>query len=146
MKGVTLRIFERDGSNGWYVHDRRNGDRAVVAEAFAEPLNRHEIDELYGLALAEGLRAGVTVLSGTEHPSVLPPDVFRRLTADLRHDGKLLIADLSGDQARAALEGGVTFLKMSHEEVIEDGWASGDGEPELMTALAKLHEPEPRRC
>ena len=139
-EGVTLRTFEREGSNGWYVHDRRDGDRALVAEAFAEPLNRHEIDELYGLALAEGLSAGVTVLSGTEHPSVLPPDVFRRLAADLRQDGKRVIADLSGDQARAALEGGVTFLKISHEEVIEDGWASGDGESELRTALSKLQD------
>jgi 1-phosphofructokinase len=139
-EGVTLRTFGRDGSNGWYVHDRRDGDRALVAEAFAEPLNRHEIDELYGLALAEGLRAGVSVFSGTEHPSVLPADVYRRLATDLRHDGRRVIADLSGEQARAALEGGVAFLKISHEEAIQDGWATGDSDAELAEALSKLHE------
>jgi len=51
---LTLRTVRRDGTSGWSVHDRRGGERDEVAGAHGTPLSRHEIDELYGLALAEG--------------------------------------------------------------------------------------------
>lgn len=85
----------------------------------------HEIDELYGLALAEGLRARVIVLSGPDDPSVLPADVYRRLAADLGSNGRVVVADLSGEHASAALAGRVPFLKIAHDEAARDGWAAG---------------------
>src|SRR6266545_2573518 len=49
-------------------------------EVTGEPLGRHELDELYDLALTEGLRATVTVLSGPAHPDVVPFVVNRTAT------------------------------------------------------------------
>jgi 1-phosphofructokinase len=139
MQGVRVRTIGRQATSGWYVHDRRHGERVVVAESPTAPLNRHEIDELYGLALAEGLRAQVSVLSGPDDSSVLPADVYRRLAADLSSDGRVVVADLSGDHASAALSGGVAFLKMGHDEAVRDGWAASDSDEHLIAALGKLH-------
>ena len=49
-----LRVVRGDTATGWYVHDRRNGERVEIAEHPGQPLTRHDIDELYGMALAEG--------------------------------------------------------------------------------------------
>ncbi|SRR6266540_253422 len=114
---VTLRAVHRDADNGWYVHDRRDGERRPIAEVAGEPLGRHELDELYDLALTEGLRATVTVLSGPAHPDVVPPDAYRRLATDLGGNGSRVAADLSGEHLRAVLHGKPYFVKVSHEEL-----------------------------
>src|SRR5688500_2721518 len=61
---VTVRSVRRAASSGWYVHDRRDGAREEVAEWPGAPLQRHDLDELYTISLAEGLSSDVTVLSG----------------------------------------------------------------------------------
>jgi len=138
---MTLRVVPRDvGGSGWYIHDRRDGERAEIAEHPGPPLTRHEIDELYGVALAEGLRAGISVLSGPAEPSIVPPDIYRRLAADLTNNGTRVVADLSGEHLNAVLEGGVHFLKVSHEELLDDGRAADDSDDALITAIQQLHE------
>jgi 1-phosphofructokinase len=137
---LTLRIVHREGTSAWYVHDRRSGERDEIASARGTALTRHEIDELYGLALAEGLKAEVSVLSGTPDQTLVPAELYRRLAADLRANGGRVVADLSGDQLAAALEGGLDFLKVSHEEVLDAGHASDDSEPELVRALRSLRD------
>jgi 1-phosphofructokinase len=137
-EGMTLRTINRNTSGGWYVHDRRDGERRIIAETAGEPLNRHELDELYGLALAEGLRAPLTVLSGPANPSVVPSDVYRRLARDLTGNGGRVIADLSGEELNAALAGGIFFVKVSHEELVRDGWVPDDGLDSLVGALHGL--------
>src|SRR5215207_9981791 len=115
-EGVNLRVVQREiGSSGWYVHDRRDGERVEIAEDPGQPLTRHEMDELYGLALAEGLRADISVLSGPAQDDVVPSDIYRRLAADLTNNDTKVVADLSGENLCAVLEGGVYFLKVSHE-------------------------------
>jgi 1-phosphofructokinase len=138
-EGVSLQAVGRQADNGWYVHDRRSGHRTEIAESLGVPLNRHEIDELYGLALAEGLRAAVTVLSGPSSPSVVPADVYRRLAGDLSANGARVVADLSGEHLDAALAGGLAFVKVSHEEVVECGRAGDDSADALVSALLELH-------
>jgi 1-phosphofructokinase len=138
--GITVRTVPRESGSGWYVHDRRAGDRSEIADQPGTPLSRHELDELYGLALAEGLRAGLAVLSGPAHPSVIAPDVYRRLAGDLGANGCRVIADLSGDHLAAVLEGGLHLVKVSHEELIADGRAESEDEDHLVTALHKLHD------
>jgi 1-phosphofructokinase len=140
FKGVTLRTVTRESGSGWYVHDRRGGSRAEIAERPGAPLSRHELDELYSLALAEGLRAGIAVLSGPAHPSVIKADVYRRLAGDLRANGCQVIADLSGQHLTAVLEAGLTVVKVSHEELIRDGLAADDSDAALTAALIKLHD------
>lgn len=138
-EGVELRAITRDATSGGYVHDRRDGTRTEIAEVPGEPLGRHDLDELYSLALAEGLKARVAVLSGPADPSVLPADVYRRLAADLGSNGVKVVADLSGDFLEKVLEGEPYFVKVSHEELIADGRAKDDSEAELARALHLLH-------
>jgi 1-phosphofructokinase len=140
FKGVTLRTVPRESSSGWYVHDRRDGARKELAEQPGAPLTRHELDELYNLALAEGLRAGIAILSGPAHPSVIRPEVYRRLAGDLRANGCRVIADLSGRHLQAVLEAGLHVVKVSHEELIADGLAADDSDESLTEALLKLHK------
>ena len=119
-EGFSLRAVWQAAANGWYVHDRRGGERKVVAESVGEPLGRHEMDELYGLALAEGLRAEFTVLSGPADPGIVPADAYRRLAADLSGNGRRVAADLSGEHLAAVVQGKPYFVKVSHSELGAD--------------------------
>jgi 1-phosphofructokinase len=138
-EGVDLRMVLRESSSGGYVHDRRDGTRQEIADVPGHPLSRHELDELYNLALGEGLRAPVSVLSGPGHPSLVPPEIYRRFAADLGANGSRVVADLSADHLDAVLAGGVFFLKVSHEELIRDGRVGADDDDELARAMDDLH-------
>lgn len=141
--GIRIRAIETVGSNGTYVHDRRDGERVTVAETPPDPLGRHELDDLYGAALLGGLESSVAVLAGPgpwETP-VLPPDHYRRLTTDLRANGKAVIADICGDPLGCALAGGgLTLLKVSHEELLRDGRVEAAEEEELVEAMLALRK------
>ncbi|EFC84517.1 1-phosphofructokinase family hexose kinase [Parafrankia sp. EUN1f] len=136
--GIVARPVTVSGENGGYVHDRRAGRREVVATTPAPSLTRHELDELYNTALVEGLDAGVAVLGGPDNEEILPADTYRRLAADLRGGGARVVADLSGDCLLAALAGGVTVLKVSHDDLIRDGHASSDEPEELRAVMTEL--------
>jgi 1-phosphofructokinase len=116
-EGITVRAISAGSRNGAYVHDRRSGTRVDLAEVPGDALSRHELDELYGMALAEGLAAEVSVLSGPAHPAVVPPDMYRRLAADLGRNGRRVVADLSGDHLDAVLAGRPDVVKVSHEDL-----------------------------
>ncbi len=47
------------------------------------------------------LEADVCVLTGTASPDVVPVDMYRRLTEDIRANDTPVVADLSGDQLTA---------------------------------------------
>ena len=116
------------GEGACYVDDRRHGDRERIATRHTDLLSRHELDDLYGRALTAGLSADVAVLCGTGEAERLPADLYRRLAADLRTNGIVVVADLSGSFADAALRGGLDVLKMSADEVRELGTGdSADG-------------------
>jgi 1-phosphofructokinase len=140
IEGVHLRTVDGEATSGWYVHDRRSGSREQPAEFPGDPPSRHELDEVFTLALAEGLRAGIAVLSGPADPSVVAPEVYQRLAADLGANGCKVIADLSGDHLRAVLAAGLHVVKVSHEELIDDGRAGNDSTAELIKALHQLHD------
>ena len=133
-----VRSVPRQSASGWYVHDRREGQRESVAEHPGRALDRHELDELHNVALTEGLRSSVAVLSGPHQPSVVDAAVYRRLAADLTANGVRVVADLSGDYLTAVLEGGVSFVKVSHEELLDDGLADDDSVESLLAAGRKL--------
>lgn len=116
-EGIWVKALDCEESNGVYVHDRRSGQREELAQVLPEPLGRHEQDELYGMALAEGLRARVCLLSGVAGAETVPPDMYRRLTGDLGHNGATVIADLSGDYLDAVVQGGLALVKVSHEDL-----------------------------
>ncbi|MDT0530283.1 PfkB family carbohydrate kinase [Micromonospora sp. DSM 115977] len=137
---VTVRVVDRQSGTGWYVHDRRDGSRAEIAEDPGAPMVRHDIDELYTVTLTEGLRAPVSVLSGPAAPDVVDPDIYRRLAADLTANGGTVVADLSGAYLAAVLEGGVAVLKVSHEELMDDGLADDDSVEALSDAGRRLQQ------
>lgn len=88
--------------------------------------------------LAAGMAADIAVLGGPHGPGVVPADVYRRLAADLRSAGVDVVADLSGETLTAALEGGVTVIKVSHEDLMEDGRLADDDEATLLEAMHDL--------
>jgi 1-phosphofructokinase len=139
-EGVTLQVVHAGTGTGWYVHDRRDGERVEIAEHPGQPLSRHDIDELYGLALAEGLRADICVLSGPAEPSVIPSDIYRRLAADLTNNGARVVADLSGEYLTAVCEGGLYLLKVAHDQLVSDGRAKNDSQDALVKSIQTLRD------
>ena len=136
---VALHAVASAGDNGVYVHDRRSGVRVPIVHVPAPRLRRHELDALYGVALGDALEAGVACLTGPEHDDVLDPEVYTRLARDLRRNGVLVVADLTGPSLVAALDGGVDVLKLSGSELVSGGWASDDTADALTAALVRLH-------
>lgn len=116
-EGFEVAAVERGGRGSVYIHDRRTGMRRTVAEEEGEPLGRHELDELYGITLREGLASGLVILSGPAGDDVLPSDTYRRLATDLRNADVRVIADLAGERQESAVSGGVDVLKVSLEEL-----------------------------
>lgn len=135
-EGVTVAGVERPGRGSAYVHDRRGGERVVLAETEGDPLARHDLDELYGVTLREGLASGLVILSGPAGVEALPADTYRRLAADLRKSGAKVVVDLSGERLAAALDGGVDVLKVSSDELEADGLV-GDATPRSVTAAMR---------
>lgn len=141
-EAIQVKSVSGESRNGAYVHDRRGGQREEIADAPGQPLTRHEQDELYGLALAEGLGAAVSVLSGPSVPgvAVVPPEMYRRLAHDLCRNGCQVVADLSGEYLEAVVQaGGIRLLKVSQEELMDSGRAPGDSQADLISAMRKLH-------
>ncbi len=137
-EGLSVAAVEREGRGSAYVHDRRDGARSAVAETEGDPVGRHDLDELYGVVLREGLESGLVLLSGPAGEDALPADMYRRLASDLREAGARVVVDLAGSRLTAALEGGVDVLKVSHTELIDDGLAADESPHELMTAMRML--------
>ncbi|WP_300011724.1 PfkB family carbohydrate kinase [Pseudonocardia sp.] len=137
-EGIELRAVRLRSRNGGYVHDRRSGDRTVVAEARGGAQDRHEQDELYELALAAGLEHGRALLSGPNGDRVLPPAFYARLATDLRANGVSVAVDLSGERFAAAMEGRPDLVKISHEELVDDGLSPSAEPTDLIAAMRRL--------
>ena len=137
---LTLRTADAKTPNGVYVHDRRSGERVEVVAVESRQLARHASDELYGMALGAGLDADVTLLTGCQPPDVVDAAVYRRLASDLRTNGKIVIADLTGPPLQATLEGGVQLLRLSEEELMRDHYATGAAHDEIVAAARGLHD------
>jgi 1-phosphofructokinase len=136
-EGISLRAIPVRGGNGGYVDDRREGTRQRLATVPSHSLDRHEIDDLYNAILAESLRCGTTVLTGLATEEVIPLDFFTRLANDLRANDVKVVADIAG-RVLEAVEGGLTLLKVSHEELQEAGLAADDSRKEILEAMHKL--------
>lgn len=114
---VRVHDVAGNGTSGAYVHDRRGGERETLASMPPTAIDRHELDDLYGRFLVDALAADVVLLGGPDEPGVIPADLYRRLAADLRANGKLVVADVTGGPQGAVLESGISVLKVSDEEL-----------------------------
>lgn len=139
-EGLTVIAVERPGRGGAYVHDRRDGERHPIIETAGEPLSRHELDEVYGEVLGAGLDASLVILSGPASEDALPADVYRRLAADLRTAKRRVLADLAGDRLDAAIAGGAYLIKVSDEELVDDGRIAESTTENIIEAMTAIHE------
>lgn len=135
---LTLRTTDARTPNGVYVHDRRSGDRVEVVNVDSRQLTRHASDELYGIALGAGLDADVMLLTGCQPPDVVDAGFYRRLASDLRTNGKVVIADLTGQPLAAALQGGVELLRISEEELLRERYVNHEAHDEILAAACGL--------
>jgi 1-phosphofructokinase len=124
----AIKIWEigTDARNGAYIHDRRSGARQVVAQTRGTSLSRHTVDDLYGAAFATGMRAAVTVLTGTDPAGLVPTGFYTRIARDLSSNGRAVIGDLTGAELDAAVSGGLLLLKVSAESLAAEGRATAD--------------------
>lgn len=136
-EGVALRAIPTRGSSGGELHDRRDGTRRELARARSPVLTRHEQDDLYSTTLVEALDAGVLVLAGPAFDDLLDLDVYPRLARDVASSGGRVVADLSG-AALEALEAPLALLKISHEELLASGLASGSDTQGLLAGVDAL--------
>ena len=138
-ESLELRTVSCSSPNGGYLHDRRGGDRREIANAVSARLTRHEQDDLYNTALVATLECGLVVLTGPAQEGIVDADMYRRLALDAARNGALVVADLSLNSL-LALEGGVSMLKVSHDELIGAGFARDDSTRELLSGMRELHE------
>lgn len=133
---VELDAVPMSGSTPTQIHDRRSGERReILAPALIE-LDRHALDDLYAAALAAALASEAAVLTAA---GVLPDDAYGRFTHDLAAAGTMVCADMHGDALTAALEAGpLHLLKVSEDDLAEDGWTMGD-EDDVVRAAVELH-------
>jgi 1-phosphofructokinase len=137
---LTLRASSAQRSNGIYIHDRRSGERVEIATALARPLRRHELDELYGIALTTALTANVVLLTGPHPEDAVDAGLYRRLTHDLRDNGKLVIADLIGPALSETLAAGVDLLRLSHDEIVAQGFAASEAPADLVRGMHDVQQ------
>ncbi|WP_214405598.1 1-phosphofructokinase family hexose kinase [Pseudonocardia lacus] len=139
-EGVELRRVTTSTRNGGYVHDRRDEERDEIVEAPGGPLDRHEQDELYELVLHEGITHGTAVLAGPNSDQVVPAHLYGRLATDLSANGCRVAVDLAGERLNAVLKGSPFLVKVSHEELLDDGRVDSGEPAELVKAMRKLRE------
>ncbi len=137
-EGVDVQSVESGAANGAYIHDRRSGERIEMAFTPAGHLGRHDVDELYGITLASGLDADVTLLSGVQPEQILDADIYRRLAGDLRANDRTVIADLTGAPLAAALAGGIAVLKLSQEELLAERRTASADVGDVLEAMQGL--------
>jgi len=138
--GFDAWLVAMSHGNAVHVDDRRDGRIERIAETPIPSLDRHEVDELYSAIVGASMRAGVCVLAGTQLAPMFDTDTFRRLVSDLRKNDVIVVADLSGDPLGAALSSGIDIVKVSHEELIADGWADGDSVSAIIRGIDRLVE------
>jgi 1-phosphofructokinase len=136
--GVEVRSVRAHGRSGAYIHDRRTGERVALANATGPRLWRHETDELYGMIVSAALDAHFAMLTGAQPADALSADFYRRLASDLRANGVVVLADLSGPELLGALEGGIDLLKISDEELCAEGLAGSLQRGEQVAGIREL--------
>jgi 1-phosphofructokinase len=135
---VTVRAVETTGCAGSYVDDRRSGARTRLAEVATTPIDRHAIDDLGAVTVAEGIRAGMAVVTGSNMHGTVVPAVFERLCRNLHAMEVAVVVDLSGDELHAALGTPLAAVKVSDSELVDAGFARSDAQDDLLDGAAKL--------
>jgi 1-phosphofructokinase len=114
---AELRLVETAGGSGCYVHDRRDGERELIAQAVSPPPSRHEVDELFSSTVAAAIDFGVLAVCGPYPNESLPVEIYGKLVADVRANGARVLVDLSPPRLDSALEGAPDLVKINDWEL-----------------------------
>jgi 1-phosphofructokinase len=135
LEGVQVVSAESHRPTAVSISTRPDGEEPDVARVPPPPLDRHEMDELFGITLTAGMGAPVVVLTGLSDPGVLPADVYGRLTRDLSDNGVTVVADVSEEPLAACLEQGVGMVKISEDDLPDDIAGAGEDPASRVRAL-----------
>lgn len=114
-----LRLIASRGTSGCYVVDRRTGERRLVAQAFAPPASRHEVDDLISETVAAALDAEVLAVCNPFPAETVPLEVFEQLVSDVRANGTPVLVDLSSPRLDSALAGRPDLVKLNDWELAQ---------------------------
>jgi 1-phosphofructokinase len=137
---IDLRLIETAAATGAYIHDRRSGERVPLAQSASMPPSRHEIDDLFSVAVAAALDADVLALCGPYPGEALPLEIYGKLTADVRDNGTPVLVDLSPPRLDSALEGKPDLVKINDWEVAKYIEGPVDTEARMRAAVERLLE------
>jgi 1-phosphofructokinase len=137
--GIELIEVRQGAPSSVSMYDRRSGTRTLIARSESSPLDRHAVDKLYSLTLAHAIGKGCCVLAGNIDTGLIPPSYYGRLCADLTTLGVPIITDVHGHELAAILDGAsVRLVKVSHEDLREDGAVGDDTDDDLAAAVNAL--------
>jgi 1-phosphofructokinase len=136
MHDVELRLVRCSQPNGSYVVDRRAG-REVIADAYAGPRTRHEVDELISETCATALASDVLVVCNPYPAETIPVGAYTQIVGDARDAGIQVLVDLSTPRLDAALAGRPSLVKINDWELAEFVSGPVDG-PRLRVAAERV--------
>jgi 1-phosphofructokinase len=137
---LDLRLVQTDGTSGSYIHDRRSGERVPVAQTLAPPASRHEVDDLFSVAVAAAIDSELLALGGPYPDNVLPVEIYGALVADVKANGTPVVVDLSPPRLNSALEGGPDVVKINDWQLASFVSGPVDALERTRAALERLVE------
>ncbi|MGB7880904.1 MAG: PfkB family carbohydrate kinase, partial [Ilumatobacteraceae bacterium] len=142
--GIELIAVEQSAPSSVSMYDRRSGTRTLIARSEPSAIDRHAVDKLYSLTLAHAIGRGCCVLAGNIGTGVIPPAYYSRLCADLAAVGVPIITDVHGPELAAILdERSIQLVKVSDEDLREDGVVGDDSDQGLAAAVNDLADRAP---
>jgi 1-phosphofructokinase len=135
---VELRLVETAEASGAYIHDRREGERQPISQSAALPASRHEVDELFSVAVAAALDCDLLAVCGPYPDNAVPLEIYGGLVADVKANGVPVVVDLSSPRLDRALEGEPDLVKINDWQIA--GFISGpvDTEERMRAAMERV--------
>lgn len=142
--GIELVAIRQATPSSVCIYDRRSGAPSLVARSESPPIDRHSVDELYSMTLAQAIGSDCCVLAGNLDTGVIPAAYYGRLCADLAAIGVPVITDVHGPELAEVLGSGtVQLVKLSEEDLRDDGLLTDDSDASLIAAVSGLAEHVP---
>jgi 1-phosphofructokinase len=133
-----LRLVQTAAQSGCYVMDRRDGERKVLTMTLSEPPSRHEVDELFSLAVSEAIACQWLIVANPFPEQALPVELYGYLVADARANGAHALVDLSSPRLDSALEGRPDLVKINDWELAAYVRGEVDQPEQLRSAAERL--------
>jgi 1-phosphofructokinase len=137
---IELRLVETAEASGAYIHDRRSGERQPLSQSAALPASRHEVDELFSVAVAAARDCDLLAICGPYPDNTVPLEIYGSLVADVKANGVPVIVDLSSPRLDSALEGKPDLVKINDWQIAGFVSDAVDTEERMRAAVDKLLE------